>query len=79
MATYRLYFFQPRSHGLVRFADFEAASDAHARDLALERRGELALELWNDRHKLAEIDPVDLAARLIILPQEVGLTQPSCV
>lgn len=65
MNIYRLYYFQPRSHGLVRFADFDAPSDEAALALALEQVGELAMELWRDHQKLAELDATDVASRVI--------------
>jgi hypothetical protein len=69
MVSYRLYFFRPRSHGLVRFADFEAPSDDAAMAFANEERGELALELWRDHKKLAEIDGINFTSRVWSRPR----------
>lgn len=76
MSTYRLYYFQPRSHGLVRFADFDAPSDEEAQQLALEEKGQLALELWREHHKLAEIEATDIASRVMAKRRQASSHEP---
>jgi hypothetical protein len=65
MTSYRLYFFRPRSHGLVSYADFEAQTDEAARERASGERGELAEKLWRGHSKLAEIAGTDLASTVL--------------
>ena len=67
MPSYRLYFFTPRAHGIVRLVEFEASSDDAAHRRALEQRGDHALELWAGTRKLAEIPATDLASRVLAL------------
>ena len=76
MTPYRLYYFQPRSHGLVRFADFNAPSDEAATALALEEVGDLAMELWRDHQKLVEIDATDVASRVMAKRRQAFSHEP---
>jgi hypothetical protein len=46
MPYYRLYFISPRSGGIHRFEEVEAADDVDAVRLAGERVGREPMELW---------------------------------
>jgi hypothetical protein len=46
MPYYRLYFISPRSGGIQRFEEVEAADDLDAVRLAGERLGQEPMELW---------------------------------
>lgn len=56
MSYYRLYFMDPRTGHIMRFAEFEAADDESALALAREHDGSHASELWNEGRKVARIE-----------------------
>lgn len=73
MAYYRLYFFNPRSHGIVRVVEIEAEDDSNAEAAAHDHRGEQALELWCGTRRVLAIEATDLASRVIAAKsQEMG-------
>ncbi len=53
----------PRTHGIVRFEEIEAASDHAAIEAVQSCRGDRALELWQGRVKVHSIEATDLASR----------------
>lgn len=56
MSYYRLYFMEPFSGHIARFAEFEASDDAAAGELAAGHAGENPLELWCERRKVRRIE-----------------------
>ena len=74
MVYYRLYYFSPRTHGIVRFEELIAADDGAARALAESRQGEYALELWSGHRKVAQVEATDLGSRLIATRREENVT-----
>ena len=74
MAYYRLYYFRPRIHGIVRFEDLKLPDDEAAVEAARAKRGEYALELWRGATRVAEIPATDLVSRL--LAKRVNGNQP---
>lgn len=67
MSTYRLYFFHPRTHGIVRFEELEADSDERAIEAVQSYSGPMALELWLERRKVHSVEANDLASRVVAL------------
>ena len=65
MNYYRLYFLNPLSGQIERFVDFEHASDEEALETARAHSSDTGLELWNERRKVARIEPQDVASRLL--------------
>lgn len=67
MLYYRLYFMNPDTGHIERFADFEAPDDDQALSLACEQIGDCALELWNERRKVHRIEALtsDPACRTV--------------
>ena len=63
MSYYRLYFMDPRSGHIDRFAEFEAPDDRQASALAREHVGEYPLELWCERRKVHRIEAAAKPAR----------------
>ena len=53
---YRLYFMNPISGHIERFADFEAPDDSAALSLAREHIGDNPLELWCGSRKVHRIE-----------------------
>ena len=65
MAQYRLYHFNPRTHGIVSFEIIEADTDEAALSLAEKEKGVLALELWNGARKVASFEATDFVSQLL--------------
>ncbi len=65
MSYYRLYFISPGNGHILRFAEFEAPDDEAALSLSREHEGEMPLELWSKRRKIARIEPVDGVTRVL--------------
>jgi hypothetical protein len=53
---YRLYFLNPRSGHIIRFAEFEAVDDEAAIALAAEQEGPQPLELWCRQRKVKRFE-----------------------
>lgn len=77
MVYYRLYYFSPRSHGIVKFEEIEAADDAEAETAAQAKRGKLALELWTGTRKVAQIEASDPTSRSVAMRQRQGEMRPA--
>ena len=58
MLYYRLYFMNPRSGHIDRFAEFEAPDHQAAIALAAEHEGAQPLELWCHHNKVRRFEPV---------------------
>ena len=56
MSYYRLYFMDPYSGHIRRFAEFEAPDDEAAFGLAIEHIGDQPLELWSEHRKVRRIE-----------------------
>ncbi len=65
MPAYSLYFFHPRTRGIIRVEEIEAASNEAAIGIVQSYRGDRALELWQGSTRVHSMDASDLAARLI--------------
>jgi hypothetical protein len=62
-SSYRLYFMDPDSGHIERFAEFEAPDDQSAIALAGEHIGRNPLELWCERRKVGRINAFDTGPR----------------
>jgi hypothetical protein len=65
VSYYRLYFMNPRSGHIERFTELEVTTDEEAIDVALGHMGDFALELWNERRKVAHMEPENLASKML--------------
>lgn len=71
MSYYRLYFMSSFSGHIERFEEFEASDDGEAVALAKTKQGQLALELWCSRRKVAQVEALDLASQLLAKRREL--------
>lgn len=62
---YRLYFMDPRSGHIIRFAEYQAPDDQAAIGLAQEQEGANPLEIWSGHRKVGRIEAADPASRLV--------------
>lgn len=72
MFYYRLYFMDPHSGHIQRFADFEAPDDDSAAELAREHEGERPLELWCGKNKVMRIEAAASYSSREIIPETAG-------
>ncbi|MGS1016687.1 hypothetical protein [Allosphingosinicella humi] len=57
MASYRLYFMNPRNGHIERFHEFAVANDTAAIDYTLQQELMIPIELWCRHRKVCRIDP----------------------
>ena len=78
MAYYRLYFLSPRTHGIMRFEEFDAASDELAVSKSRAHEGYCALELWSGGRRVAWIEaaPASSGAVQRVRPEAVAASYP---
>ena len=62
--SYRLYFMNPASGHILRFAEFEAPGDEAAIERAARSEGKDPLELWCRHRKVARLEGKDRAVEL---------------
>jgi hypothetical protein len=55
----------PLNGHIERFVELEVTTDEEAIDVALNHMGDFALELWNERRKVARMEPEGLASKLL--------------
>ena len=79
MAYYRLYFFSPRTHGIMRFEEFDAASDELAVSKSRAHEGHYALEIWSGGRRVAQIEAARASSGAVqrVTP-EVAADHPTC-
>jgi hypothetical protein len=65
VSYYRLYFMNSVNGHIERFTELEVATDEEAIQVAQGHQGDCALELWNERRKVARFEPEDLASKLL--------------